>query len=191
MTTASSSPSAPAPTGLRRCLGPVAVTAQAVATVGLTLTAVINIPQAARGAGRATWIAYAIALVAIVLVSENLVLFRHELQPDLLDSRQGTDDPARVSRSRHPVRYGVCDYAPGPDDGVRPDPRAGKDDAPCPDVHVVTDLYPHGVVVVEADRAMGDDETVPAEDHVVADVDNVVACVVDLAPALEVLPDHL
>jgi amino acid transporter len=63
---------------LRRSLGPVAVTAQAVGTVGLTLTAVINIPAAAALAGRATWIAYAIALVAIVLVSETLVLFRHQ-----------------------------------------------------------------------------------------------------------------
>jgi len=32
--------------GLRRCLGPLEVTAQAVGTMGLTLTAVINIPQA-------------------------------------------------------------------------------------------------------------------------------------------------
>lgn len=69
---------APAPTQLRRCLGPVAVTAQAVATVGLTLTAVINIPAAAQAAGRASWIAYGIALVAVLLVSETLVLFRRE-----------------------------------------------------------------------------------------------------------------
>lgn len=61
---------------LRRCLGPVAVTAQAVATIGLTLTAVINIPEAMRSAGRATWISYLIALAAILLVSETLVLFR-------------------------------------------------------------------------------------------------------------------
>ena len=52
------------PVTLNRCLGPVAVTAQAVATVGLTLTAVINIPAAARSAGHATWICYAFALVA-------------------------------------------------------------------------------------------------------------------------------
>ena len=70
----------PTPTApqLRRCLGPMAITSQAVATVGLTLTAVINIPAVVSSAGRATWIAYAIALVAIVLVSETLVLFRHE-----------------------------------------------------------------------------------------------------------------
>ena len=67
-----------APPTLNRCLGPVAVTAQAVATVGLTLTAVINIPEAARSAGRATWICYAIALVAILLVAETLVLFRSQ-----------------------------------------------------------------------------------------------------------------
>jgi amino acid transporter len=65
-----------AKSGLRRCLGPVAMTSQAVATIGLTLTAVINIPEAMRSAGRATWISYLIALVAILLVSETLVLFR-------------------------------------------------------------------------------------------------------------------
>ena len=51
------------PVTLNRCLGPVAVTAQAVATVGLTLTAVITIPEAARSAGQATWVCYAIVLV--------------------------------------------------------------------------------------------------------------------------------
>lgn len=56
----------------------MAVTAQAVATVGLTLTAVINIPETARTAGRATWLCYAIALVAILLVAETLVLFRRQ-----------------------------------------------------------------------------------------------------------------
>ena len=62
--------------GLRRCLGPVAVTAQAVGTVGLTLTAVFNIPEAMRSAGSATWISYALALVVVLLVGETLVLFR-------------------------------------------------------------------------------------------------------------------
>lgn len=61
---------------LRRCLGPVAVTAQAVGTVGLTLTAVFNIPEAMRSAGSATWISYALALVVVLLVGETLVLFR-------------------------------------------------------------------------------------------------------------------
>ena len=65
-----------APGSLRRCLGPVAVTAQAVGTVGLTLTAVFNIPQAMRTAGSATWISYALALVVVLLVGETLVLFR-------------------------------------------------------------------------------------------------------------------
>lgn len=69
-------PLPPGRPGLRPCLGPVAVTAQAVATIGLTLTAVINIPEAMRGAGRATWISYLIALAAVLLVSETLVLFR-------------------------------------------------------------------------------------------------------------------
>lgn len=53
--------------GLRRCLGPLAVTAQAVGTVGLTLTAVINIPQVAAGAGLGTWtllLGYGATLVA-------------------------------------------------------------------------------------------------------------------------------
>ncbi len=54
--------------GLRRCLGPMAVTAQAVGTVGRTLTAVFNIPEAMRTAGAATWISYALALAVVVLV---------------------------------------------------------------------------------------------------------------------------
>jgi amino acid transporter len=65
-----------APGRLSGHLGLLAVTTQAVATIGLTLTAVINIPQAVATAGRATWICYAIALVLIVLVTETLVLFR-------------------------------------------------------------------------------------------------------------------
>lgn len=51
----------PAAPGLNRCLGPFALTAQAVATVGLTLPAVINIPEAVRSAGHATWVCCAIA----------------------------------------------------------------------------------------------------------------------------------
>ena len=70
-------PEQPKP-GLRRCLGPLAVTAQAVGTVGLTLTAVINIPQVAAGAGRSTALCYAAAFVVILLVSETLVLFQHQ-----------------------------------------------------------------------------------------------------------------
>jgi len=69
-----SAPSPAAP-GLNLCLGPLALTAQAVATVGLTLTAVINLPEAVRSAGHATWVCYAIPLVAIVLEAETLVLF--------------------------------------------------------------------------------------------------------------------
>jgi amino acid transporter len=67
---------APAPAGLRRCLGPLEVTAQAVGTVGLTLTAVFNIPEAMRTAGAATWISYGLALLVVLLVAETLVLFR-------------------------------------------------------------------------------------------------------------------
>jgi len=46
----------------------VAVTAQAIGTVGLTLTAVFNIPEAMRTAGSATWISYSLALVVVLLV---------------------------------------------------------------------------------------------------------------------------
>lgn len=70
--------SGPVAPGLNRCLGPVEVTAQAVATVGLTLTAVINIPEAAQTAGHATWVCYLIALVVILLVAETLVMFRRQ-----------------------------------------------------------------------------------------------------------------
>ena len=62
---------------LRRCLGPLAVSAQAMGTVGLTLTAVFNIPEAMRSSGEATWISYGLALLLILLVGETLVLFRH------------------------------------------------------------------------------------------------------------------
>lgn len=68
---------APSPE-LRRCLGPAAILGQSLATVGLTLTAVLNIPDVHQAAGRATWVAYAIALAVILLVSETLVIFRHE-----------------------------------------------------------------------------------------------------------------
>lgn len=72
-------PPPPSPsTGLRRCLDPAAILGQSLATVGLTLTAVLNIPDVQQAAGRATWLAYAIALAVILLVSETLVLFRHE-----------------------------------------------------------------------------------------------------------------
>lgn len=47
-----------------------------MATIGLTLTAVINIPEALRGAGKGLWISYAIALGVVLLVCETLVLFR-------------------------------------------------------------------------------------------------------------------
>ncbi|MFZ9621572.1 MAG: APC family permease, partial [Prochlorococcaceae cyanobacterium] len=49
---------------------------QAVGTVGLTLTAVFNIPEAMRTAGAATWISYGLALLVVLLVAETLVLFR-------------------------------------------------------------------------------------------------------------------
>lgn len=68
----------PSSTDLRRCLGPAAILGQSLATVGLTLTAVLNIPDVQQAAGRATWLAYGIALAVILLVSETLVLFRHE-----------------------------------------------------------------------------------------------------------------
>ncbi|MFM8276807.1 MAG: APC family permease [Cyanobium sp.] len=66
------------PPALKRCLGPVEVTSQAVATVGLTLTAVINIPEAASNAGHATAVCYALALVAMLLVAETFVMFRRQ-----------------------------------------------------------------------------------------------------------------
>ena len=62
--------------GLRRCLGEAAVTAQAVGTVGLTLTAVINIPQVQAGAGHSTALCYLAAFGVMVLVCESLVLFQ-------------------------------------------------------------------------------------------------------------------
>jgi uncharacterized membrane protein SirB2 len=52
------------------------VTAHAVGTVGLTLTALFNIPEVMRTAGDATWIGYGLALVVVLLVVATLVLFR-------------------------------------------------------------------------------------------------------------------
>jgi amino acid transporter len=64
---------------LRQSLGPVGITGQALATMGLTVTATINIPQAlASGSGLDTWISYAVATLVILLVAETLVLFRHQ-----------------------------------------------------------------------------------------------------------------
>lgn len=63
---------------LRRCLGPLSTMAQAIATMGLTITATINIPQAyTAGAATATWQSYAVAMALMLLVAETLVLFRH------------------------------------------------------------------------------------------------------------------
>ena len=45
------------PAALRRCLGPLAVTAQGIAAIGLSGTAVINIPQIIASAGNSTWLA--------------------------------------------------------------------------------------------------------------------------------------
>ena len=68
----------PEPASLRRYLGSVATTSQSLATIGLTITAVVNIPAAlAAGSGSGTWMCYAIALLVILLVVETLVLFRH------------------------------------------------------------------------------------------------------------------
>ena len=69
-------PSSADPGGLRRCLGPLAVTAQAVGTVGLTLTAVINIPQVNAQAGHSTALCYGAAFLVILLVCETMVLFQ-------------------------------------------------------------------------------------------------------------------
>jgi hypothetical protein len=63
---------------LDRCLGPLTVSAQVVASVGFTFTAVINIPEAVGCAGDDSWVCYAMTLVVIVLVAETLVLFRHQ-----------------------------------------------------------------------------------------------------------------
>lgn len=59
--------------GLNRRLATLAFTAQAMATVGLTLTAmiIIPIPATTPNAGHATWVCYAIALVMILLVHRH------------------------------------------------------------------------------------------------------------------------
>ncbi|MEI6830776.1 MAG: APC family permease [Synechococcaceae cyanobacterium ELA445] len=65
------------PRALQRSLGTLPMLAQALAGIGLTLTAVINIPLIAATAGSGTWICYGVAGLAILLVSETLLVFRH------------------------------------------------------------------------------------------------------------------
>ena len=64
------------PAALRRCLGPLAVTAQGIAAIGLSGTAVINIPQIIASAGNSTWLCYLAAFLVVLLVTETLILFR-------------------------------------------------------------------------------------------------------------------
>ncbi|WP_239651811.1 APC family permease [Neosynechococcus sphagnicola] len=60
---------------LNRCLGLVSVTAQAVAVVGPTITAVVNIPQVYLSAGSASWMTYLVATVCILMVAQVLEIF--------------------------------------------------------------------------------------------------------------------
>lgn len=65
-----------APRALKRSLGTLPLIAQSLAGIGLTITAVVNIPLIVATAGTSTWICYVIAALAVVLVSETLLLFR-------------------------------------------------------------------------------------------------------------------
>lgn len=60
---------------LKRCLGLASVTGQAVASIGLTGTIVVNIPAIYQTSGAATWLCYAAALVVVMLVALVLNLF--------------------------------------------------------------------------------------------------------------------
>lgn len=66
----------PRPATLRRSLGIVGVTAQGVAAIGLTATAMVNIPQIIDLVGSKTWVCYLAASLVIVLVCETLLTFR-------------------------------------------------------------------------------------------------------------------
>lgn len=61
--------------GLKRCLGLASVIGQAVASIGLTGTIVINIPAIYQGSGGATWLCYAAALTVVLSVALVLNLF--------------------------------------------------------------------------------------------------------------------
>lgn len=60
---------------LKRCLGLASVTGQAVASIGLTGTIVINIPTIYQTTGPATWMCYVAALTVVMLVALVLNLF--------------------------------------------------------------------------------------------------------------------
>ncbi len=67
----------PTPAGtFTRSLGPVAVTAQGVAAIGLTGTAMVNIPQAVALVGDNTWICFLVASLVILLITETLITFK-------------------------------------------------------------------------------------------------------------------
>ncbi|MEB3175573.1 MAG: APC family permease [Cyanobacteriota bacterium] len=60
---------------LNRCLGLIQVTTQAIAVVGPTVTAVINIPQVYLSSGKSSWLTYFIACLCILFVSQILIIF--------------------------------------------------------------------------------------------------------------------
>lgn len=61
--------------GLKRCLGLTSVTGQAVASIGLTGTVVINIPAIYPASGQSTWLCYAAALAVVLFVAMVLNCF--------------------------------------------------------------------------------------------------------------------
>lgn len=63
---------------LNRCLGLIQVTTQAIAVVGPTITAVINIPQVYLSSGSSSWLTYLIACLCILLVSQVLITFARQ-----------------------------------------------------------------------------------------------------------------
>ena len=63
---------------LNRCLGLLQVTTQAIAVVGPTITAVINIPQVYLTSGSGSWLTYLIASLCILWVAQVLAIFANQ-----------------------------------------------------------------------------------------------------------------
>ena len=75
-TTGDEASPAPSPASFRRSLGTVGLTAQGLAAIGLTATAMVNIPQIVELVGAKTWLCYLAASLVIVLMCETVILFR-------------------------------------------------------------------------------------------------------------------
>jgi len=93
-----SKPKPAGPSELEGNLGPVAITAQAVATIGLTLTAVINIPQAFAVVG--FLLVYALVVISSL---KRPLQGRSKRHPDQLWAAQSSSAPLMARWAARPT----------------------------------------------------------------------------------------